>query len=250
MCSDTYCSNPSTKGIRVADSAWPLVAERLAAGAMGLLPIGAASKAHGRHLPMNTDQLQAEWLATQLLTRANVVAWPTVSYGYYPAFVDYPGSTSLDEETFVSLVVDILHAMRHGGARQALIINTGISTIAPLEMAIERARGFQALQLMNVYSGPAFLATEKALREQRRGTHADEIETSIMLAIAPERVDMAQAEACADRDITGTLNRIDPHAANYSPSGVYGDPTLASVEKGQQLLAAMLADAQAIIDNE
>lgn len=226
-----------------------MVAERLAAGAMGLLPIGAASKAHGRHLPMNTDQLQAEWLVTQLVTQANVVVWPTLSYGYYPAFVDYPGSISLGEETFVSLVVDILNAMQHGGARQALIINTGISTIPPLERAIERAPGFQSLKLMNVYNGPAFLATEKAIREQRRGAHADEIETSIMLAIAPERVDMTKAEACADRDITGTLNRTDPHAANYSPSGVYGDPTLASVDKGQRLLAAMLADLQAMIES-
>ena len=241
-------TSSSSKGIRVADWAWPLVAERLATGAIGLLPIGAASKAHGRHLPMNTDQLQAEWLVTQLVTQANVIVWPTLSYGYYPAFVDYPGSISLSEASFVSLVVDILNAMHHGGAEQALIINTGISTIPPLEIAIEKARGFKLLKLMNVYQGPAFLAVEKAIMEQRRGSHADEIETSIMLAVAPERVDMAQAEACADRDITGPLNRTDPHAANYSPSGVYGDPTLASVGKGQRLLAAMLADLLAVID--
>ena len=239
----------SSKGIRVADSTWPLVAQRLATGAIGLLPIGAASKAHGRHLPMNTDQLQAEWLATQLVTRANVVVWPTLSYGYYPAFTDYPGSISLSEECFVGLTVDILNAMHHGGAKQALIINTGISTIPPLEIAIEQAQEFESLKLINIYRGQAFLAAEKALMEQRRGSHADEIETSIMLAIAPERVDMSQAEACADRDITGPLNRTDPHAANYSPSGVYGDPTLASVEKGQRLLAAMLADLQAVIDS-
>ena len=242
-------TGPAGKGIRVADSAWPLVAERLATGATGLLPIGAACKAHGRHLPMNTDLLQAEWLATQLMTQANMVVWPTLSYGYYPAFVDYPGSISLSEAGFVSLVVDILNAMHQAGARQALIINTGISTIPPLEIAIEQAQEFESLKLINIYRGPAFLAAEKALMEQRRGSHADEIETSIMLAIAPERVDMAQAEACADRDITGPLNRTDPHAANYSPSGVYGDPTLASVAKGQRLLAAMLADLQAEIDS-
>lgn len=60
-----------------------------------MLPIGAASKQHGFHLPTNTDRVQAEWLAARIADRFDALIWPTVGYGYYPAFVGYAGSISL-----------------------------------------------------------------------------------------------------------------------------------------------------------
>jgi creatinine amidohydrolase len=234
-----------TPGIRVARVNWPVLEAQLIRGAVAVLPVGAASKEHGRHLPMNTDLVQAEWLANRLLQQANVAVWPTVGYGYYPAFVDYPGSTSLTETTFTALVVEILGAIRHAGAQRVLLLNTGISTIEPLEAAIGRSRGFEVLQLVNVYAGPRYRTSAAELVEQPRGGHADELETSIMLAIAPEKVDMSRAETCSGTVIRGRLQRADPQTTGYSPSGVYGDPTLASADKGRRLADAMLADALA-----
>jgi creatinine amidohydrolase/Fe(II)-dependent formamide hydrolase-like protein len=63
-----------------------------------------------------------------------------------------------------------------------------------------------------------------------------------MLAIDPDKVDMSKAVACIDRPIRGTFNRSDPRAPNYSPSGVYGDPRLASAANSRRLLHAMVAD--------
>ncbi|NIO42324.1 MAG: creatininase family protein, partial [Burkholderiales bacterium] len=80
--------NEKTKGVWVARISWPEVQTRIDAGAAALLPIGAGSKEHGPHLPLQSDQLQAEWLADQLLQRFPLLAWPVVTYGYYPAFVD------------------------------------------------------------------------------------------------------------------------------------------------------------------
>ena len=74
---------------------WDEVSRRIAQGAAAILPIGAASKQHGFHLPMNTDRVQAEWLATQIAARIDALIWPTLAYGYYPAFVEYAGSASL-----------------------------------------------------------------------------------------------------------------------------------------------------------
>ena len=79
---------------------WDAVGDRLEAGAAALLPIGAGAKEHGLHLPMNTDQQQAEWLAARIAERFDVLVWPTLSYGHYPAFVNYAGSCSLEAETF------------------------------------------------------------------------------------------------------------------------------------------------------
>ena len=68
-----------------------------------------------------------------------------------------------------------------------------------------------------------------------------------MLAIEPGRVDMSRAVACSERPIRGVFNRRDPHQPNYSPAGVYGDPTLATAEKGRRLLHAMLEDILAVL---
>jgi creatinine amidohydrolase len=84
-----------------------------------------------------------------------------------------------------------------------------------------------------VFAGPRFRAVARALRQQPYGSHADEIETSLMLAIAPELVDMTRARP----------SPVSPCGApNYSPSGSLGDPTLASIDKGSRLLAAILED--------
>jgi creatinine amidohydrolase len=82
------------------------------------------------------------------------------------------------------------------------------------------------------------------LAEQSHGSHADELETSLMLALAPDLVDMARAEAspAVTHDTPGPLTPSDPNSPNYSRSGSYGDPTLATSAKGEMLLAAMLDD--------
>ncbi len=233
-------------GIWVANCAWPEVEARLKAGAIAVLPIGAGAKEHGCHLPLDTDFTQAEWLAQALVERLPVAVWPTLSYGHYPVFVQYPGSISLTSSTFEALAREIVTGILQTGARHVALLNTGISTIKPLQAALA---GIEAgrTTLINVYSGPVFAAAVKAVEEQPFGGHADEIETSIMLAIAPERVDMSRAVA-ADRPIErGMFNRFDPKSPNYSPSGVNGDATLATRAKGERLLSAMLDDVLAVM---
>lgn len=237
----------ATRGVFVADVAWPTVAERLAAGSTAVLPIGAASKEHGYHLPLNTDYLQAEWLAREMMTRHDLTVWPTLSYGYYPVFVDYPGSISIAWEIFEALVRDILDGMLNAGARRVAILNTGISTIAPLRASIGRLRDPSQALLCNVYSGAAFTTCANTIAEQSFGGHADEIETSIMLAIAPERVALGLAVAQPHAIARGVFNRRDPAAPTYCPSGAHGDPTRATADKGRQLLAAMIEDISAAL---
>ena len=223
---------------------WDDVERRIKSGVVAILPIGAGSKEHGLHLPLNTDQIQAEFLAAHLAGTINALIWPTVTYGHYPAFVAYPGSSSLSASTFETLISEIAAGVLASGVRSLVVIDTGISTIAPAERALARFTDADVVHL-RVHQGPNYRSAASTLAEQRHGSHADELETSLMLAIAPDAVDMPRAQASpVERfaNAPGPLTRTDTSSPNYSASGSFGDPTKASRAKGDILLAAMLED--------
>jgi creatinine amidohydrolase len=238
------------RGAWVAQSSWPEVERRIEAGAVAVLPVGAACKQHGPHLPMNADLLQAEWLAAALVQRADVLVWPTVAYGYYPTFGDYPGSVSLSAATFRAMVQEILADIRRAGAPAVLLLNTGLSTIEPLQAAVDAMPEQLSIGLANVYAGPRCRDVAQAIEQQPRGGHADELETSILLAIGAEHVALEKTEAWTPpaMSVSGPFSRSDPDDPRFSPSGVWGDPTLASADKGRRLLAAMVEDLLAAVE--
>ena len=236
--------------MHAASLSWPAIERNLSDGTTAVLPVGAACKAHGPHLPMDTDYRQAEWLTTRL-SATPVLVWPTLSYGHYPAFVAYPGSISVTAATFRDLARQVLEGILGTGARRLLVVNTGLSTIVPLEDAVRGLHRPEAVRLANVYQGPRYRAVVASLEQQPHGSHADEIETSIMLVIAPQLVDMSKAVCWSGTAFApGPFNRSDPQSQNYSPSGVYGDATLATPEKGQRVLDAMLHDLNAILADQ
>jgi len=229
----------------VAALTWDEIKDRLARGAAAILPIGAGAKQHGLHMPMSTDQVFAAYFSKALAERIDALIWPTLTYGFYPAFVAYAGSVSLSGATFQAAVTEIANALIGFGARRILILDTGLSTIAPVDAAIIAARAPSRIRHLKVFAGPRFEATVRALQRQPYGSHADEMETSLMLAIAPELVDMTRAKPMPfspNGPSPGALSPDDPSAPNYAPSGSFGAPTLASVAKGSRVLAAIIED--------
>jgi creatinine amidohydrolase len=222
---------------------WDAVAARIGNGAAAILPIGAGAKEHGFHLPVSTDRIQAEWLAARIADRIDALIWPTVTYGYYPAFVEYAGSSSLSAPVFEALVQEITAGITGFGCRAVFVLDTGISTLASIERALARLDAGNVLHL-RIHDGPRYRRAANELAEQSHGSHADELETSLMLALAPQFVDMARAEASPQVkfETPGRLTPSDTSSPNYSRSGSYGDPTLATQGKGEILLAAMVDD--------
>ena len=222
---------------------WDEVARRIGDGATAILPIGAAAKQHGFHLPLNTDRIQAEWLAGRMAEEIDALIWPTLTYGHYPAFVEYAGSSSLSISTFEALVREVAGQILGNGCPKLLVLNTGISTLAPVDRALARLASERVKHLW-IHEGPRYPRVARQLAEQSHGSHADELETSLMLALAPRLVDMTRAEASPElkQETPGALTPSDPKSPNYSRSGSYGDPTRATAAKGEALLAAMLDD--------
>ena len=209
---------------------------------VALIALGARTKEHGPHLTLKTDFLMAEYLMKRVADEVPVVVLPTLQYGYYPSFLEYPGSISIGAETFKNAVMDICKSVNGYGLKKFYVLNTGVSTIGPLtEASKELAALGITLRALNILEVDDQLPP--GLLKQEGGTHADEGETSMMLYIAPETVDMSKAVKDFDRRPGRRGLTRDPQGAgNYSPTGVYGDPTLATREKGRVIVEATVRE--------
>ena len=118
---------PQRKGILLENLTWVEAEKVLTRDTVVVIPIGAASKEHGPHLKLKNDWILAEYLKNRVLKASDVVIAPTVPYHFYPAFVEYPGSTTLRLETARDLMIDICRSLAHYGPRRFYALNTGVS---------------------------------------------------------------------------------------------------------------------------
>ena len=232
------------RGVKLELINWIEAEQRFADNPVIVIPLGAAAKEHGPHLPLNNDALIAGWLADEIMRRLPVVVAPLINASFYPAFVDYPGSISLRPETARDLILDTCNSLAGFGLSRFYVLNTGLSTLRPLaevSQSLDAAIQFSYLDL------DAALQTLPAnLLQQQYGSHADEHETSLMLHIAPQVVDMSRAvDDGAEGE--GRLTRTRGQGT-WSASGVFGQATLASAAKGKLIAEALLR--QSITDIE
>lgn len=225
-----------------ADLSWDEAERQLAETPVIVLPVGASLKEHGFHLPLSTDSRLADYLGAAVAERADVTLLPTLGWGYYPAFRAYAGSVSLESETFTRVLCETVLSFRPFTSAPFYVLNTGISTLWSLEPARQRLQG-AGCRMEYTDLKAALGELEQDLCEQERGSHADEIETSMMMVIAPEqvRIDRAVRDDQPRRG-PGPFSR-DPNITSgiYSASGAWGDPTLATREKGEAALERLLA---------
>ena len=219
------------KGVWLDELTWLEAKARFAAGALVVLPIGAASKAHGAHLPLKTDALTARALADRLIARLPVVAAPVLGVGFYPAFSQFAGSQHLSADTFKSVLRDLLDTFAAQGARRFALVNTGVSTEKPIDEVMAgriREGRTDTLALHMRLMG----AAAESLIDHKDGGHADERETSVMLALDPRSVRM---------------DKLIP-AGPFEESAATGDPSRATALKGERLLAARVDDMVAALN--
>lgn len=234
-------------GVLLETLTWREAERRLTPETVVVIPLGAQSKEHGPHLPLGNDWNMAQYLAGRVLARADVVVAPTVNYSFYPAFVEYPGATSLRLETARDLLVDICRGLARFGPRRFYVLNTGVSTLRALRPA-QQTLAAEGIVLRFTDLLRTLGPVEKQVSQQEGGTHADELETSMMLYIAPRTVDMRQAVKDYHPG-EGPLTRDPQGPGKVSQSGVYGDATLATREKGERLVEALVSGVLADLES-
>ena len=181
-----------TASVNLEDLTWIEAEKALKRFEVVLIALGARTKEHGPHLLLKNDYIMAEYLKERVMKEVPVAVLPALQYGYYPAFLEYPGSVSLRAETFKKVIVDICQSMNGYGIRKFYILNTGVSTLRPLKSASEElSKQGIVMKYLNILEVDKKLPP--GLLQQEGGTHADEGETSMMLYIAPETVGMSKA---------------------------------------------------------
>ena len=219
-----------------------------------LLPLGATEQ-HGPHLPLCTDRLLAERVCERVDAEdpGGVLVLPTVQVGCSAHHLSFPGTLSLRHETFARQVVDVVDSVAGAGFRTVVLLNAhggnqGVGAVL-LELLGERHR-----DLSVVFTSWWQLAGPELLQVSDTGPggvgHACELETSMMLAVAPELVD-TDAVPVRSGDLGPDWNRSDmlrggrarlyQRQDEVSPNGVHGDPRAATAQKGRAALDAIAA---------
>ena len=231
--------NPANKAIFLEDISWTTAQQYLTPEAVVVIPLGAQAKEHGPHLPLSTDFIQATWFAKEIALQRKLIITPTVNYGFYPAFLKYPGSSSTNFATATNLVVQIIRSLSAYGPKRFYIVNIGVSTTPTLETAAKTLAEEGILLYYSRYDRPGIEKAEGQFRTKEYSGHADELETSNIISLRPDLVDMRKA--VNDSSMKGKSGNMSPvviDGGNLNTSGINGYATLGTKEKGEKNILA------------
>jgi mycofactocin precursor peptide peptidase len=218
----------------LADLTSPEVARFGRTGRVLVVPLGATEQ-HGPHLPVSTDTDIAVALAERLARQSPdvVVAMP-VAFGASGEHQDFPGTLSIGQEAVELLLVELGRSADASFSR-TLIISAHGGNAEPVVRAVRRLReeGRDVRAFAPRWKGDA---------------HAGRTETSVMLALAPERVRLENAEPGNTTPIAEFMPRLRQEGLRaVTPNGVLGDPAGASAEEGEELLRRAVDDLVALV---
>ncbi len=230
------------------DLPWPQVGERLATRDAAILPIGATEQ-HGPHMGCGMDFILADTLCRAVADRTGVLMLPTLPYGCSIGHSRrWPGTIALSPKTLIDVVFDLGRWAHHGGVRRLFMVNSHVTNAAPLRCALEMLRAeHDDLMVALFNTGTLSQRVRDFHFADGDDWHANDAETSLMLALAPELVDGARLADADDPDRTGGL--VFAHPVNRtSRNGVTGQPSRASAAKGREWFAWLVEDLSALIE--
>lgn len=228
----TVAESRKTQGaVRLGELPWTEVASHLRGDARLLLPIGSTLQ-HGPHLPLSTDSLVVTRLAEALSSRHGILVAPTLPYGVVSRVEqEYAGTASIGRKTLHRGLNDLVGVWETQGVEEFVLLTVhgyGPHIAAMATVVSERSR----VRSVDIHS----VGLDDHLDGPTGGEHGGELETSLMLHLAP---DMVRTEEIADAPLDPADRERqalgeEPVPERGSP-GVVGTPSLASAEKGRRM---------------
>ena len=220
---------------RLAESSWTDVARLSGAGDVLLLPLGSTEQ-HGPHLPVTTDTDIAVAVATGAAGRnPHLVVAPPMAYGSSGEHQGFAGTLSLGQEAMELVLLELVRSASTHFAHVVVVSAHG-GNAGPLSRAMARLR--DEGRPVAAWSPP-----------WHGDLHAGRTETSLMVAIAPDRVRLDRAEAGDLRPLALLLPLLREHGVrSVSANGVLGDPSGATADEGRRLLRDAVYDLVGVVE--
>ncbi|MCZ6676853.1 MAG: creatininase family protein [Candidatus Poribacteria bacterium] len=247
----------SSNFLNAATATWEECRDFLNRHPYAILPLGATEQ-HGPHLPQNTDTLLAEALAGDVAEQSVGLVLPALPIGYSWVWRDYPGSLTFSFDTFRAAIKDIARSLDRNGCRALLIITAHGANPQPLKYTARELVDEIEMKILRVFypNLSEIIADADSPTWLPMNFHAEEFETSLMLHLHPELVRMDRAvREYPPRSVDYEMSALPMGA--LSESGVFGDATVATAEKGERWFKACVASIvevwqdflKSIIDN-
>jgi len=201
-----------------------------------ILPVGSTEQ-HGPHLPTNTDTLIAEAIALATAKRSRGLVLPAVPLGYAWVWRDVPATLTLSFDTYMRVVRDTVESLSRWGIKAVYVMSGHGSNPQPIKHALRELihDRIDVHVLYGMYAGLKEMTAEAESETWHGDFHAEEIETSLMLAIAPHLVRMELAAADYP-PAPADYGQSELSMGHLMRSGVFGDPTKATADKGRRWL--------------
>lgn len=228
-------------------TAWPDIARRLAEYPAAILPVGATEQ-HGPHMGCGMDAVLADRLCRAVAKKSGVLMLPTLPYGCSLGHSQrWPGTIALQPKTMIDLIKETGDWAYISGVRRLFIVNTHVTNVAPLRCALEMLRAEHDDMMVALFNSATLSERVRTMHfADGNDWHANDAETSLMLAVAPDMVEQTRIADADDPDRTEGL--VFPHPVNRtSLNGVTGKPSVASKDKGDLLFRWMVEDLDLLI---
>jgi creatinine amidohydrolase len=212
-----------------------------------ILPVGAVEQ-HGPHMGCGMDWVLADRLCAAVASRTKVPALPALPYGCSLGHSRrWPGTIAVKPGTLIDFVKEIGDWAYYSGVRRLFIVNTHVTNAAPLRCALELLRAEHDDLMVALFNSATVSARVREFHfADAEDWHANDAETSLMLAIAPNMVRSDLVDDADDADRTGSC--VFAHPVNRtSRNGVTGRPSRATAEKGRHWFDWMVEDLSALI---
>lgn len=214
-----------------------------------ILPIGAVEQ-HGHHLPLTVDDDLATGVARALGLQTGAFILPSITYGDAWTNSSFPGTISLKPDTLRAMINDIGQEVHRLGIPALITLNGHFGNKGPIAQAAQLLAEIGLPVLSLDYPGIEDLAAEicDSTPAGPGFFHADEVETSMMLALRPDAVRM---DAAAPQYPTFPQNfGMEPmQFRDFNPTGVFGDPRPSTAEKGRALIDGIVENMRPLIDD-
>jgi creatinine amidohydrolase len=230
----------------LAELTWPAIERLVRDGeTLCLLPAGATEQ-HGRHLPASTDTEIAVAVCdgTSRMTGVPVLP-PLVVTSSHAHTTSWPGTLSLAPRTLIQVVVEIAGWVRASGFAKLLVVNAHVGNVAPLKVALDEVRHGGVIRAGSVNWWQLTPTIEAEFTADADDWHANAAETSLMLHLRPELVELDEIRDDPDR--TGGLV-FSYTVAETSREGLTGSPGRGTAENGARLLGAAVAALTDVVE--